>query len=57
MAIHREASYAGAAAQPLPHTEAASDETIMLPLFCELGEDQQDYVVDRLAAHVVALAA
>jgi perosamine synthetase len=57
MAIHREASYAGAAAAPLPHTEAASDETIMLPLFCELSERQQDHVVDRLAAHAVARAA
>ena len=30
---------------------------IMLPLFPGLTDEQQDYVIERLAAHVVALAA
>lgn len=56
MAIHEEASYAGAAEQ-LPHTEAVTRETLMLPLFPALSEEQQDYVIDRLAANVLAQAA
>lgn len=57
MAIHQERAYAGAASAPLPHTESATADSLMLPLFPGLTEEQQDYVVDRLAAHVVALAA
>jgi perosamine synthetase len=57
MAIHHEAAYAAMPTPPLPHTEAAAAETMMLPLFPGLTEEQQDYVVDRLASHVVALAA
>jgi perosamine synthetase len=57
MAIHMEGAYAGAATQPLPHAEAATTDTLMLPLFPGLTESQQDYVVDRLADHVMALAA
>lgn len=56
MAIHREGAYTGAAG-PLPHTEAAADEVLMLPLFADLTTEQQDYVIARLARHVVALAA
>jgi perosamine synthetase len=61
MAIHEEAAYAG---EPqlgrnahLPHTEAATRETLMLPLFPDLSEEQQDYVIERLAASVLARAA
>jgi len=57
MAIHHEGAYAGARTDPLPHTDAATAETMMLPLFPSLTEAQQDYVVDRLAAHATALAA
>jgi perosamine synthetase len=61
MAIHEEASYAGgsrcAAPLELPHTEAATRETLMLPLFPDLGEEQQDYVLERLEASMLALAA
>lgn len=57
MAIHHEAAYAAMPTPPLPHTEAAAAETMMLPLFPGLTDEQQDYVVDRLASHVVALAA
>lgn len=55
MAIHREASYAGKH-RDLPHTEAASDDTLMLPLFPDLEEAEQDRVIDALAAHVMAPA-
>ena len=57
MAIHQEPSYPEALRVPLPHTEAAAADVIMLPLFPGLSDEQQDYVIERLAAHVVALAA
>jgi dTDP-4-amino-4,6-dideoxygalactose transaminase len=47
MAIHQEASYAGCAG-PLPHTDAAARDFVLLPLFPGLTDEQQDYVVDRL---------
>jgi len=56
MAIHREVAYAGFHAG-LPNTETADREVLMLPLFPGLSDDQQDYVLERLATHVVALAA
>jgi dTDP-4-amino-4,6-dideoxygalactose transaminase len=56
MAIHEEGAYAGVHAD-LPHTEAAARDVIMLPLFPGLTEEQQDYVIERVAAHTVALAA
>ena len=57
MAIHEEGAYAGEASGPLPHTEAAAQDALMLPLFPDLTDEQQNYVVDRLAAYVVAQAA
>jgi perosamine synthetase len=60
MAIHEEASYSAQAPQgapELPHTEAATRETLMLPLFPDLSEEQQDYVLERLEACMLALAA
>ena len=56
MAIHEEPSYADAAAD-LPHTEAATRESLMLPLFAGLTDEEQDHVIDCLAAHVGAVAA
>jgi dTDP-4-amino-4,6-dideoxygalactose transaminase len=56
MAIHEEPAYAGEHA-PLPHTEAASRDVLMLPLFPDLTFEQQDHVIDRLASHVTARAA
>jgi perosamine synthetase len=56
MAIHHEAAYAGAAGA-LPITDAAADEVLMLPLFPELSFEQQEYVIGRLARHVMARAA
>jgi dTDP-4-amino-4,6-dideoxygalactose transaminase len=60
MAIHEEGAYAdgpGSGRDALPHTEAATRETLMLPLFPDLTEAQQDHVIERIAAHVVARAA
>lgn len=56
MSIHRETAYAGSRIG-LEHTEAASSDTLMLPLYPDLSEEQQDYVIDRLAASVLARAA
>lgn len=53
MAIHQEAAYA-APDVSLPHTEAAAREVLMLPLFPDMTGEQQDHVLDRLAAHVGA---
>jgi perosamine synthetase len=61
MAIHEEAAYRDrpvlSRRVQLRHTEAATRETLMLPLFPDLSEEQQDYVLERLAACVLALAA
>jgi perosamine synthetase len=56
MAIHEEESYANPEVR-LPHTESASHEVLMLPLFPGLSDEQQDHVIERLASHVTALAA
>lgn len=54
MAIHLEASYRGSGAV-LPHTEAAARDFVLLPLFPGLGEEAQDFVVERLAHHIAAV--
>jgi perosamine synthetase len=56
MAIHQETAYPGPHFG-LEHTEAAAREVLMLPLFPDLSEDQQDYVLERIAAHALSLAA
>jgi perosamine synthetase len=56
MAIHHERSYPGVTAQ-LPHTDAAAAEVLMLPLFADLTDEQQDRVIARVTAHIMALAA
>ena len=48
MAIHREAPYRGDWDRLLPNTNVISDSTIILPLFQEMTEDDQDYVVDSI---------
>ena len=57
MAIHHEAAYPEPLRIELPHTDAAAADTLMLPLFPGLEDVQQDYVIERLAAHSAALAA
>jgi dTDP-4-amino-4,6-dideoxygalactose transaminase len=54
MAIHLEQSYQNTAG-PLPHTEAAARDHVLLPLFPGLSDEQQDFVVDRLAVHTGAV--
>ena len=56
MAIHREPAYRHLA-RPLPHTDAAARDVLMLPLFPDMSDEEQDYVMDRLATHVTAQAA
>jgi dTDP-4-amino-4,6-dideoxygalactose transaminase len=56
MTIHEEPAYADANVS-LPHSEAAARDVIILPLFPDMTEEQQDYVLDRLATHAVAQAA
>ena len=56
MAIHQEGAYSRACQPPAPHRGAA-DEVLMLPLFPDLTDEQQDYVIERVAAHAVAKAA
>jgi perosamine synthetase len=53
MAIHHEASYAGPDFD-LPHTDAAAEEVVLLPLFPGLSDVAQDRVVERLAHYAVA---
>jgi perosamine synthetase len=56
MAIHEEGAYADVEAD-LPHTEAASRSSLMLPLFAGLTDEQQDHVIGCLAAHLAGVAA
>jgi dTDP-4-amino-4,6-dideoxygalactose transaminase len=46
MAIHREATYRGDWDRLLPNTNHVTDTTIILPLFHEMTEDDQDYVME-----------
>ena len=49
MCAHREPAYAGAERRfPLPHSERAQDECILLPLFPLMTEDEQMQVVSAL---------
>jgi perosamine synthetase len=57
MAIHHERAYDDAIRADLRHTDAATREIVMLPLFPDLTFEQQDYVIDRIAAHALAKAA
>jgi dTDP-4-amino-4,6-dideoxygalactose transaminase len=56
MAIHQEQAYAGVVAD-LPHTEAATRDSLMLPMFAGLTDEQQDHVIDCLATHLAVVAA
>jgi perosamine synthetase len=48
MASHLEPAYAGHPHVPLPVTERLTSRTLILPLFHELTESEQDQVVDAL---------
>jgi dTDP-4-amino-4,6-dideoxygalactose transaminase len=55
MAIHQEGAYAEQGPFDLPHTDAAAADVIMLPLYPGLTDDEQDFVIDRLALHAGAM--
>jgi dTDP-4-amino-4,6-dideoxygalactose transaminase len=55
MAIHREAPYRGDWDRLLPNTNAVTDTTMILPLFHEMTDDDQDYVIECVN-HVSQLA-
>ena len=48
MASHLEPAYAGCARTPLPATELLTATTLILPLFHEMSEDDQDRVVESV---------
>jgi perosamine synthetase len=56
MAIHEEPAYAGVEAS-LPQTAAATRDSLMLPLFAGLTDEQQDHVIGSLATHLAGVAA
>jgi dTDP-4-amino-4,6-dideoxygalactose transaminase len=56
MTIHEESAYAAQRVH-LPHSEAATRDVIILPLFPGMTEAEQDRVIDALAAHALAAAA
>ena len=56
MAIHQEGAYAAEPRSDLPHTDAAAAEVLMLPLYAGLADHEQDFVIERLAAHAGSLA-
>ena len=49
MTIHREPAYADMCAHvELPITERASDETLLIPLYPQMTDDEQDAVIRAL---------
>jgi perosamine synthetase len=50
MAAHLEPAYAGQPCPPLPVTERVTGSSLVLPLFHEMTEDEQDRVVSVLRA-------
>jgi perosamine synthetase len=50
MAAHLEPAYAGLTHRPLPVTERLTAQTLILPLFHDLTEPEQDIVVSVIAA-------
>jgi dTDP-4-amino-4,6-dideoxygalactose transaminase len=49
MNSHQEAAYADGGPYRLPHSEAARDGAVLLPLYHTMTEAEQDYVIDLLA--------
>ncbi len=48
MAAHRQPAYARHEHLPLPVTERLTDTTLILPLFHQMTEDEQDRVIDTI---------
>jgi perosamine synthetase len=55
MAIHQERCY-DADSGALPHTELATADGLMLPLFAGMSEEEQDYVIAKLGEHLAPAA-
>ncbi len=49
MNMHQEGAYGDLACAPLPRSEAARDRSILLPLYAQMTDDEQDEVVAVLA--------
>jgi dTDP-4-amino-4,6-dideoxygalactose transaminase len=47
MNAHQEAPYASTK-RSLPHSEAARDGVILLPLYSQMTDEEQDYVIEAL---------
>ena len=56
MASHLEPAYAGAASTPLPVTERITNDSLVLPLYHDLSEADQDRVIDVLVAELAGAA-
>jgi perosamine synthetase len=54
MCAHREACYAGTGHASLVHSEAAQDHCIILPLYLQMSEQEQDTVVKELKSAILA---
>lgn len=54
MCAHREACYAGSRHASLKHSEAAQDHCIILPLYPQMTDQEQDTVVKELKSAVLA---
>jgi dTDP-4-amino-4,6-dideoxygalactose transaminase len=50
MCAHREAPYAKSQRPPLPRSEEAQDRCILLPLYAQMTDEDQDMVVAALKA-------
>jgi dTDP-4-amino-4,6-dideoxygalactose transaminase len=48
MNAHQEPAYADPRKEALPASEAARDQTILLPLYSSMTAAEQQYVVDQL---------
>ncbi len=56
MLSHTEPAYAGESVNPLPHSEHASARTVLLPLYPQMTQADQDYVVEALFRAATAMA-
>lgn len=53
MCAHREAGYATTSSQlPLFNSEAAQDRCVILPLYPQMSEEEQDIVVRELVSAI-----
>ncbi len=57
MNSHQEGAYCGSGCWHLPHSEAARDGTVLLPLYPSMTDSEQDYVVDQLRTLATTLKA